>query len=254
MLGNFSSVFMTSMDRWFVKYLLPTVDFAEYSFAVSMESMLSVAVTPFTVTMYNYFCRQKNDDNVRRMHNLILIVASVLVACAFPAKLVIQIWLVDYMNSVSVLFYLFGAQIFFIIIKSIYVNLYKARQMQKVYFVKLVLVLGAGICMNIILYLIMKEKEAMAIGTMVSAVFWFLLCQNDFKNIRYDWKHIVYMMIAVVSFILLGNNLGAIQGCVLYLAIVCIGCIVLLREDVTYLSQIIKRTFYGKSKSGQRSC
>ena len=50
--GNLSSVVLTSMDRWFVKALMTTLAFAQYSFAVSMENFMNVAVTPVTTTLY----------------------------------------------------------------------------------------------------------------------------------------------------------------------------------------------------------
>ena len=56
-LGNLSSIFLTSMDRWFVKALMDTLAFAQYSFAVSVENFLNLAITPVTTTLYNYFCR-----------------------------------------------------------------------------------------------------------------------------------------------------------------------------------------------------
>lgn len=42
--GNLSSVVLTSMDRWFVKALMTTLAFAQYSFAVSMENFMNVAL------------------------------------------------------------------------------------------------------------------------------------------------------------------------------------------------------------------
>lgn len=50
--GNLSSVSLTSMDRWFVKALMDNLAFAQYSFAVSMENFMNVAVTPVTITLY----------------------------------------------------------------------------------------------------------------------------------------------------------------------------------------------------------
>ena len=53
-------MFLTTMDRWFVKFLLDTYAFAQYSFAVSVESFLNLAITPVTTTLYNYFCQENN--------------------------------------------------------------------------------------------------------------------------------------------------------------------------------------------------
>ena len=55
MLGNFSSGIFTGLDRWFVKLLLSAINFAMYSFAVSVESIINVFISPITISMYNYF-------------------------------------------------------------------------------------------------------------------------------------------------------------------------------------------------------
>ena len=65
-LGNLSSIFLTSMDRWFVKALMDTLAFAQYSFAVSVENFLNLAITPVTTTLYNYFCRVSDEGEHRK--------------------------------------------------------------------------------------------------------------------------------------------------------------------------------------------
>ena len=45
MLGNFSSTLFTGIDRWFVKFFMATSDFALYSFAVSLENIITVFIT-----------------------------------------------------------------------------------------------------------------------------------------------------------------------------------------------------------------
>src|SRR5699024_8720393 len=66
MLGNFSSTIFTSMDRWFIKALMDNSAFAYYSFAVSMDNFLNIAVTPLTITLYNYFCVNKGKEHLER--------------------------------------------------------------------------------------------------------------------------------------------------------------------------------------------
>lgn len=50
MLGNFSSSIITSLDRWFVKFLMDSIFFSQYSFAVSLENIVNVLVTPITIS------------------------------------------------------------------------------------------------------------------------------------------------------------------------------------------------------------
>lgn len=122
--GNLSSVVLTSMDRWFVKALMTTLAFAQYSFAVSMENFMNVAVTPVTTTLYNYFCKATDEVKVRKARNYVMIFAALIVSCAFPARFILEVYLTKYIDSAKVMFLLFAAQIFYIVIKSIYVNLY----------------------------------------------------------------------------------------------------------------------------------
>ena len=73
LLGNFSNSFFTTMDRWFVKVLLTSFDFAMYSLAASMENIISVVVSSITVTMYNFFCKKPSIKNIIRIKELTLL-------------------------------------------------------------------------------------------------------------------------------------------------------------------------------------
>lgn len=106
-LGNLSTTILTSMDRWFVKELLNVVAFAQYSFAVSMENFMNVAVTPIAVTLYNFFCKNTKKEEIRQVKNVVMIFAALLVSSAFPANLVLSTYLTEYIESAKVLFLLF---------------------------------------------------------------------------------------------------------------------------------------------------
>ena len=102
--GNLSSVVLTSMDRWFVKALMTTLAFAQYSFAVSMENFMNVAVTPVTTTLYNYFCKATDEVKVRKARNYVMIFAALIVSCAFPARFILEVYLTKYIDSAKVIF------------------------------------------------------------------------------------------------------------------------------------------------------
>ena len=218
MLGNFTSVILTSIDRWFVKFLLETLAFAQYSFAVSMEGMLNVIVTPVSTTLYNYFCVEKDSNGIHRILNYVSLFAVAVVASAFPAKFIVERFLSNYLGSIDIMFFLFAGQLFFIIIKCVYVNLYKARQLQRLYFTKLVATIGIGIVLNIAFFLLWHYKESFALGTLVSAVIWFLLCQGDFPDQRLSIQQYVYLFLELILFLICGRECSAIWGFCYYVA------------------------------------
>ena len=76
MMGNFCSVVFTSIDRLFVQYLLGTIKFAYYSFAVSIENLMTVFINPIAVVLYNYFCINQEKEKIIFAKKLILIFSA----------------------------------------------------------------------------------------------------------------------------------------------------------------------------------
>lgn len=238
-LGNFSSVLLTSIDRWFVKFLMNTLAFAHYSFAVSTESFINVALTPITVTLYNYFCRHSEIKEILKIRNSVMIFASYIVSCAFGAKFIMECFLNEYIGSSNVMFILFAAQICYVVIKGVYVNIYKAQKKQKQYFSKLIVVVAIGIILNILFYTINHCKESFAIGTLFSALIWLILCLKDFPEIKFQIKEYLYMLIAIVAFIGCGLILKSVAGFIIYIVIITFSALVLMRVEFEYLVKVL---------------
>lgn len=237
-LGNFSSVMLTSIDRWFVKGLMTTLDFAQYSFAVSTESFINVALTPITVTLYNYFCKNTDTKEILKMRNSVLIFASYVVSCAFGAKFIMEFFLDKYMGSCNVMFILFSAQICYVVIKGIYVNMYKAQKRQNEYFRKLVLVVVIGVILNALFYAIKPYKEAFAFGTVASALIWLILCLRDFPELNIKMNEALYLGTSILIFIAFGIFMESIVGFILYIATISLLARILLNDDLKYLMKI----------------
>ncbi len=240
-LGNLSSIFLTGMDRWFIKALMSSnIPFAHYSFAVSMENFMNVAVTPVSVTLYNYFCREEDPVKIRRTRNCVQLFAAFLISCAFPAKFILEHFLSKYIESVSVMFYLFGAQLFYIVIKSIYVNLYKANKRQRAYFIKIIIVILIGAVLNAVLFHFYRQKEAFAIGTLLSAIIWWILCLRDHNSIGYSINEILFMVIIECGYQICGNCLSSVLGLLCYLGFVTLISLLLLRKELFVLLNYCK--------------
>ncbi len=216
MLGNFSSILLTSIDRWFIKALMDTVAFAEYSFAVSMENLLTVAVTPITTTLYNYFCNNNAKEKVQLGKRYVTFAAVLIAASAFPVKFVIQYFLPKYNAAILVLMILFSSQIFYIPIKGVYVNLYKVRKQQNKYFRGIVSVVVIGVVLNALFYYLLRTKEAFAIGTLVSALLWYLLCCYDFKSVGFSLKEVIYSIAEIALLSLTGYYSHPVLGLAIY--------------------------------------
>jgi len=240
LLGNYASVLLTSMDRWFIKFLMDSVAFAEYSFAVSMENFLTVAMTPVTVTMYNYFCNNDTKEKITGIQELVVAFSAVIIASAFPIKFVLEYFLQDYYSSSMVIFVLFAAQMFCIIIKSVYINLYKARKQQKKYFIKLSAVIAIAFVFNVICYAMVKRIESFAVGTLLATVVWFVMCRTDFKEICFSIKLWFYVFVEAGVFIACGIYLNSVAGCVLYVIVTLIMLAICIPNAYRKLFAVLK--------------
>lgn len=241
MLGNLSSFVLTGLDRWFVKFLMDTTAFAFYSFAVSMESFLNVAMNPVTVTLYNYFCNHQEREQIIRVRNCVILFASLIISAAFPAKFILEHFLTNYIESTLVMFILFATQLFSMLNKGVYINLYKAQRKQKIYFIKLIIVIISGAVFNAICYGIYPIKEAFAVGTLLSAIFWFVLNKADFRNINYKIKEYVYLFITLIVFILCGCLMNSVVGFMFYVVYLLIASFILMKSEMIFIVDYVKK-------------
>lgn len=246
-LGNLSSIFLTSMDRWFVKGLMNTLAFAQYSFAVSVENFLNIAITPVTTTLYNYFCREERIEAQREAYNYVAVFAVIIPAAAFPVKYILQGFLIKYINASAVMFFLFSAQIFYTIIRSIYVNLYKVQRKQKVYFIKLMLVLIIGFIANCICYAISHVKESFAVGTLISAVMWYFISDFDFRYLGIGIKTKLFLFVELFALLLSGMMMkSAIGGCIVYILITVVMSMILMNDTIIKIFNMIRYKAIGR--------
>lgn len=238
--GNYSSYILTTMDRWFIKILLDNLAFAQYSFAASLESFLTVAVTPVTITLYNFFCQEKDMYKIKRIRNMVLIFASVLISCAFGVKFIILTWLPDYVHSLNIIFILFASQIFYTLNKAIYVNMYKAAKKQKEYFKKLLLVIIAGFFLNIGIYSIYRSYISFAIGTLLSSMLWLVFSVKDFKEYNFVKKELLFIVSIVSMFLICGFFMNSILGLTVYLICDFLLVRLLLKKDAIFVLEILQ--------------
>lgn len=240
MIGNFCNVIFTSIDRIFVQNLLGTIKFAFYSFAVSVENLMNVFITPISTVMYNYLCNNKNHEKVIKIKRLILLFAVFIISIVFGAKFIINTWIQKYNDAIIVMILLFAAQYVSIIIRCMHVNLYKAEKKQNRYFTIMLFVVVLSIILNVILYNMNKSIESIAFATLITNIVWFILGELDFREYRLNIKDYVYMAVLLVIFIICGIFINSIFGFIIYITSAILLSLILLKETFIYfLNQVL---------------
>lgn len=240
MIGNFSNILLSSMDRWFVKITMNTLQFAYYSFAVSLEGFVNLAITPITTTMYNYFCNHMSNEQVTTSRKFITLFGVVIISVAFPAKFIIEMFLPEYAEANAVIFILFATQLVYLVIKGVYINLYKAYKKQQLYFIRLVLILFVGATLNYILVKIFYLKEAFAIGTLISSLVWLFFCIIDFKQYGYTINEACFIFFILISYIIIGILFKSYIGFFIYFFCGLFYGLLFMKVEIKQLYKIIK--------------
>lgn len=216
MLGEFASRLFTSIDRWFVNGLLGVFHFAMYSFAVSMENLVNTFMTPVTVSMYNFFCKKPDVEEIRKVKDITLIYSMVIIAGAFPCKWILENFITEYLPSAGVMFFLFASQGISAVIRGIYVNKYKADGEQKKYLRQMMKMLALAVLLNCVFFYIGRNIESIAAATLLTNLIWLIQCEIETPELRYNGKTITACILLIAVYMFAGQKLNAFAGAALY--------------------------------------
>lgn len=218
MLGNFMGIWITSIDRWFVKFFGSVREFALYSFAVTMLKLIHVVITAFSVTLYNYFCKDPSETVVRRIRVMVLSAGAGVIASIYPLCLLIRYYLPDYAEAIPLIRIIFASQLVMIPVNAVYLNLYKSFRMQRQYLIQMAVVTGIAFASNLVIGAAAGYTMAsFAAGTFVTAVCWLLICQRDLKGYGMQGREWIFMVVILVLYFVSGGFREIIGG-VLYTA------------------------------------
>lgn len=194
MVGNLSSMFFYSMDRWFVKILLKTEDFAFYSFATSMMHMVMILISSVAMTFYPMLARRHQEEIlVRKLKSYLLILGAFAGVAYFAFDFVVRWILTDYIPSLEVIELLFAGFPAIAVINAIYVNMYKAQKVEKKYFFTVFGMMAVSFGLNALAVIISKSNWTIAAATTIAFYFWFFFSSKDFKGARTNLREIAYL-------------------------------------------------------------
>lgn len=240
-IGVLSGFFLSGMDRIFVKIFMDTKAFAQYAFAATVENLLNIIITPITTTLYNYFCNETAEEQVRKIRNIVMVASMYMLLAFFPVKCALNIFLNSYVDATGVLAFLFAAKALYMIVQGVYVNLYKAKKQQSKYLFRLIIVILVGIILNYLFYQIVEMKEAFAVATWVTTFIWLILCVIDFKKVCFNLKESIYLIVGNIVFLVCANLLNDIMGFIAFLIAIMIISFLIMRQEMNAICLCLKK-------------
>lgn len=238
--GNFSAMLFYSMDRWFVKTLLRVEDFAYYSFAVSMMSMVMIMVTSVAMTFYPMLVkRQKEEGLLKRLKSYLMMLGAFSCVAYFGFDFIVSWILRGYLLSLEVIAILFAGFPAIAVINAIYVNMYKAQKVEKKYFFTVFGMVTVSFSLNVLAVTISKSNWTIAAATTIAFYFWFFFSSKDFDGTATNLREIAYLSAFLIVFFSTTRLLPWWLGLPLYLAGVLALTLMLYKREFFELFDIL---------------
>jgi O-antigen/teichoic acid export membrane protein len=242
MVGNLSSLLFFAKDRWFVKFTLTLQDFALYSFAISMISIINIFINSVTMTFYPYLARGQDEQKLNLFKKYILIAGVLSCSGYFAFEFVIHTFLNKYVPSLDVILILFAGYPAMIIINALYINLYKANKQEKKYFGTVVIMLLVSVILTLIALFIHKSIFSIAAATTISFYIWYFYSAKDFPTLKIYKRELVYLGLYLITFYTSSMLFNWLLGFMIYLAsILIISYLLYKKELVSLINSVIKR-------------
>lgn len=240
LLGNLSVMLFYAIDRWFIKIFLDINDFAYYSFAISMLSIINLLINSISMTFYNYLSKEESEEKIIKLKNYFLLLGGVASLGYFVFASIISTFLKKYNPALNIIAISFAAYPYMIIINALYVNLYKARKNEKKYLRVVVGMVIISAIYNTIAVVIWKNTEAIAVATTLAFITWYIYSMKDFKYLRSTLREIVYLVSMISIFLIFSHCFNWFVGGIGYAFIIIIMSIIFYKNEVI---EIINITF-----------
>lgn len=229
LISNGISTLFTGIDQWFVKILMQSYDFALYSFAVSLERIIALFITPITLVLYNYLCKNKDSRDMKFLREMLLIWGGMILLSIFPLKWVVLKWISHYAQALDIIAVLFAGQAINCIVNGIYTNLYKAERKQKKLLIQMIIMTILSIILNAIFYFIFKNLLCIAIATLITKFVWLIWCEIDNKEQSYGLYGNLSIIIIFAAFICLSTLNNQLIAFILYSLVLLLVMLMLMK-------------------------
>jgi O-antigen/teichoic acid export membrane protein len=212
MLGNLSTMFVYSLDRWFVKFLLPIENFAYYSFAISMVGIINLMISSIAMTFYPYLARGYTESLVREIKKYLLIIGSFASFGYFILGFIVRVFLAKYTPSLNVISILFAGFPAIGVINALYINLYKVNKQERKYFWTVLFMVIISFVLNLIAVIINKSNQSIALATTIGFYVWLFWSSKDFKGLETNKKEIMFLSLYLPLFFVSTLYLDLVKG------------------------------------------
>lgn len=246
MLSEFVGIIILGIDSMFVEHLFSQNDFAMYSFAVSIVSVIYTLISAISNLIYPYLVRvseKKYAEYYTLMSDVLTVVCIFSMLAFYVAEFIVSKFMSIYMPSIAIVSILYGTIIFRTIIMLVCGNYFKVLKLVKEYTKNNVFAIVISFVLNVVAYVIFKDYRYIAVASLMSFIIWYIV--TDALFIRQMKISIVgciprYLCIIISLTVFYATvKMEPIPAFFLYLVLACVVCFLCFFKQIKKVIKMI---------------
>lgn len=240
--ANLCSSLILSIDKQFVNILFPTEEYAIYSFAYNMLSLVTLATSAFATVLYPIL-KRTSTEKLKEKYNLLISLLLIIIYAAllsyFPLCYIVNGFLPKYAASLAIFRIIFPGLAISSCVTIVMHNYYKTLGNNLLFLKKSLLILALTCVTNALAYILFGTTKAISWASILTMAIWYLLVENDLvKKYQIDrWNNIFFALISMMAFYIFSAVQNSLLGMAGY-AVFLFFAVIIMKKDI--LKQILR--------------
>lgn len=204
-----------NLDRQFVSVTFSTSEYAVYSFAYSLISMITTVISAISLVLFPTLKKIDRETAIKVLPTSLLSVEILVLVCLggyFPLAKIINIFLPEYVISLKYLIILFPGLVVSSCITLIIFTYYKLFNYNIPFFIISCITLAISLTLNWFAWNLFESPSAISFASIVSMIIWYIMTIIYLrKKYEFQWiMNFVYMIVEGVLFYLIAYNIKSL--------------------------------------------
>ena len=202
-----------ALDRQFVSSLFKLETYSVYAFAYNLIATITSIIGALSLVLFPRLKQMNNKQIINSYKNVLMIVSIFsmgAIVLLYPISIIINKFLIEYINSISYLKIIFPGLALNCCISIVIFTYYKSLDLNKAFFKIGCIVLIVSLLLNTISYIIFKTPIAISIASIITLIFWYCIINNDLKKrFGIDWiNNFIYIILLMIIYYILSFTIS----------------------------------------------
>lgn len=236
-IGSYINVLFHSVDKQLIKWYCSVQEFSYYSFAITMQSTMTIFLTAVSQPLFPYIAAGKLGDEkkVSFVKRALLMLGSLSGAAFFVCSLIVENWIPKYLNSLLVIRIYFALFPAMAVINCLYFNYYKVKKLKYRYTIDLLLMFALAIVLDLFAIKLKNGHIGVAMATVVVYYFWLIYGGKVFPELKLTKCEYMFIFLYFALFFGTQRVKNNIMGMLLFVLADYILCQMLFNGEIKFI-------------------